>query len=653
MQHMRATDLALLRIPSMPTLSPDGRLAAVALTRMDLEADAYRSEIWVVPTDGSAPPSRFTGGPRDQWPRFSPDGRWLAFLRAGAEEGARAQLQVMPVGGGEPRQLCEHPLGVEAIAWSPDSTRIAYVARVPEPGRYGTKDGVPPSKEPPRRVTTLKFRLDDVGFTLDRRPHVFVVDALAERPEPAQLTRGDFDHADPAWSPDGRQVAFVSARHEDRDDDELSDVFVVPAEGGDAVQLSRTTLPASRPAFSPDGRTVWFRAASSDEAARNAGLWSMPADGSAPPRRLTDAERWDVDNFLAGGALELLVDEDAVTTTTLDRGAVHLYRFPSDGAEPVALLGGRRQVLDYARGGGTIVAVVSDDSTMGEVVVLRDGEERIVSDFGALLARSTSLRPMVEVSTTAPDGYPVHGWVVKPAGRGPFPVLLMIHGGPFTQFGYRLFDEAQAYAGAGYAVVMGNPRGSSGYGEAHGRAIVFDYGNLDSADLLALLDAALSDPELDGDRAGVLGGSYGGFMTSWLVGHTDRFRAAISERAVNAFDSFQGSSDIGAKFLEVYVGTDPERVKVQSPLTYADKIQTPMLLVHSEEDWRCPMEQAQRLFVTLKRRRVEVEMLLFPAEGHELSRSGLPSHRVARFEAILDWWERHLNGASRTGSGAV
>jgi dipeptidyl aminopeptidase/acylaminoacyl peptidase len=640
---MRPSDLALLRMPSMPALSPDGRQAAVALTRIDTEADTYRSEIWLAPTDGSTPPRRFTSGFRDNWPRFSPDGRLLAFLRA-ADDDAKPQIQVMPTDGGEPRQLSEHPLGVEAISWSPDSTRIAYVARVPAPGRYGTRDGVPPSKEPPRRITTLKFRLDNIGFTLDRRPHVFVVDALAERPEPVQLTHGDFDHGDPAWSPDGRQIAFVSARHPDRDYDELSDVFVAPAEGGDAVQVTRTTLPVGRPAFSPDGRTIWFTAPSSDEAARNTGLWSVPADGSAAPRRLTDAERWDVDNFMSGGALELLVDDDAVTTIALQRGAVHLYRFPSDGGEPLRLLGGRRQVLDYARAAGVIVAVVSDETSAGEVVVLRDGAERTISDFGSLLARSTSLRPMVEVNTTAPDAYPVHGWVVKPAGKGPFPVLLLIHGGPFTQYGYRLFDEAQVYAGDGYAVVMGNPRGSSGYGEAHGRAIVFDKGNLDSADLLALLDAALTDPELDGDRVGVLGGSYGGFMTSWLVGHTDRFRAAISERAVNAFDSFEGSSDIGAIFLDIYVGTDPERVKAQSPLTYADKIQTPMLLIHSEEDWRCPLEQAQRLFVALKRRRAEVEMLVFPAEGHELSRSGLPSHRVARFEAILDWWGRQLDG---------
>ena len=405
--------------------------------------------------------------------------------------------------------------------------------------------------------------------------------------------------------------------------------------------MTRTTLPVSRPAFTPDGAGIWFCAPGDAEAGRNTGLWTVPADASAAPTRITDAERWDVDNFGAG-PLELDVDADAVSTVALDRGAVHLYRFPANGSEPVCLIGGRRQVQEHVRAGEVTVAIVSDDLSMGEVVAFREGQEKVLSDFGGRLARSVALRPMVEVNATSPDGYPVHGWVVKPAGTPPFPVLLAIHGGPFTQYGYRLFDEAQVYAGAGYAVVLGNPRGSSGYGEAHGRAVCFDYGNHDSADLLALLDAALEDPDLDGDRVGAMGGSYGGFMTTWLVGHTDRFRAAISERACNAFDSFEGSSDIGWEFLRVYIGEDPEKVKAQSPLTYADKINTPMLLIHSEEDWRCPIEQAQRLFVALKRRRAEVEMLIFPSEGHELSRSGLPTHRVARFDAILDWWRRHL-----------
>ncbi len=665
---MQPKDLAHLRIPSAPTLTPDGRLAAVAVTRIDLDADDYRSDIWVVPTDGSAAPRRFTAGLTDALPRWAPDGRWLAFLRAAVGEdgkpasgpSGKPQLHVMPADGGEPRSVTEHPLGVAAIAWSPDSRHVAYVARVPEVGRYGTDKDVTPDKEPPRRITTLQYRFDGLGFYTDRRAHVFVVDALAEtrpegpdKPEPLQLTTGDFDHGDPAWSLDGRTIAFVSARHASRDSDVLSDVFLAPASGGDAVRVTRTTLAVAKPAFSPDGTTIWFVAPEGgDLAGRTAGLWSVPADGSQAPERLTDTERIDVENFALGATAAPLVDDHGVTYFVLDRGAVALARFPLDldGGEPERLLGGLRQVGDFAAAttpGGTVVAaVVSDAASSGELVVRDpDGSERVVTDFGANLARTTSLRPMVELAPSAPDGYPVHGWVVKPAGKPPFPVLLLIHGGPFTQFGYRLFDEAQVYAGAGYAVVMGNPRGSAGYGQAHGRAVVGDFGNRDAQDLHALLDAALTDPDLDPSRVGVLGGSYGGFMTTWLLGHSDRFRAGISERACNAFDSFEGSSDIGWLFLRDYVGNDPERVRAQSPLIFVDQIRAPLLIIHSEQDWRCPLEQAQRLFVALKQRGVETEMLLFPGEGHELSRSGLPSHRLARFAAILDWWEQHLKPA--------
>lgn len=218
----------------------------------------------------------------------------------------------------------------------------------------------------------------------------------------------------------------------------------------------------------------------------------------------------------------------------------------------------------------------------------------------------------------------------------------MIHGGPFAQYGWRLFDEAQVYAGAGYAVVMGNPRGSSGYGRQHGLAIRGDVGAVSERDLLALLDHALAAPDLDGERLGVLGGSHGGFMTTWLLGRTDRFRAGITEWALNEPESFEGSSDSGWVLPDELYGRDPELRAAQSPLAYADRVTAPTLIIHSEQDWRCPVEQAQRLFVALKKRGVETEFLLFPGEGHELSRSGLPSHRVARFDAILDWWRRHL-----------
>jgi dipeptidyl aminopeptidase/acylaminoacyl peptidase len=288
--------------------------------------------------------------------------------------------------------------------------------------------------------------------------------------------------------------------------------------------------------------------------------------------------------------------------------------------------------------GDTIVVSYGDALRHGEVGVVRDGDLERLTDFGA----GFEPLPITELTATAADGQQLHGFVVEPPGDGQHPVLLMIHGGPFASYGWRVFDEAQVYAAAGYAVVYTNPRGSSGYGESYGSFIRGDVGARSAADLLTLLDAALERPNLDASRLGVLGGSHGGFMTTWLVGNSDRFRAAVSERAVNAIDSFEGSSDIGWSFGDDLYGPGAEDRRRQSPLTYADNITAPVLIIHSEQDWRCPIEQAQRLYVALRRRHAPVEMLLFPGEGHEMSRSGLPSHRVARFEAILDWFGRHL-----------
>jgi dipeptidyl aminopeptidase/acylaminoacyl peptidase len=646
---MRPADFAQLRVPSDPSLSPDGRLAVVAVAQADLDADAYRSALWLVATDGSAPPRRLTNGPRDTRPRWSPDGRWIAFLRAGAEHGAKPQLHVMAAAGGEPRRLAEHPLGAEAHTWDPGSRRLAYLARVPEPGRYGTDPDVPPEREPPRRIRAPRYRADGLGWSFDRRRHLFTVELPEgdeDPPEPVQLTEADADHADPAWSPDGRLLAVVSARHPGRDHDIATDVFTVPAKGGELTRLTRTDTAVARPAFAPDGDSVHYVAPGSlDLAGRTTGLWVVPADGSGAPRRLSDAERDDLDVLGATSELPLLADEGAVTTVTLRRGAVHLVAFPLAGGDPAPLLTGDVQVSAYDRKGGVTVAVISTATSAGELVRLTADPDRPepLTSFAADL----ELASMAPLSGTAPDGVAANGWLVKPAGPGPHPVLLCIHGGPHAQYGYTLFDEAQVYAAAGYAVVLGNPRGSAGYGDAHGRAIVGALGGLDRDDLLALLDAALADPDLDAGRVGVMGGSYGGYMTTWLAAnHGERFVAAISERAVNALDSMEGTSDIGWFFVSLYFGADPAARAAQDPLAVADRITIPMLLIHSEHDYRCPLEQAQRLFVRLQAGGVESELLVFPGEGHELSRSGLPSHRVARFEAVLAWWARHLPTAA-------
>ena len=640
---MKPADIALLHALSKPAIAPDGRFAVVAVTRPDLDSDDYRGQLWIVATDGSAPPRALTAGWRDTAPAYSPDGSWLAFQRAMEREGpqAKPQVYVMPTGGGEPRRVTEHPLGAGAPVWSPDSRRIAYLARVPDEGRYtGTRS----EGEPPRRITTLQYREDNLGFFIDRRSHVFVADPFGEpSPEPLQITTGDFEHAAVAWSPDGQHLAFVSARHDARDTDLVTDVWLCAPDGSQPRSLTHSAsgnlLSIDQVRFTPDGTSVCFAAVElgadgREMLGRNCGLWSVPADGSAPPRRLTDAETV---HLVRGSTIE--ASQHGALVAAERRGAAELLLVPYDGGEPQTLMSGQRQVEGIAHTDSTIVATVADPGTCGELVARADGTERPLTSFAAIPAPL----PLAEITATAPDGYPVHGWIARPAGPGPHPVLLMIHGGPFTQYGWRLFDEAQVYADAGYAVVMGNPRGSSGYGQAHGTAIIGDAARIAASDLLALLDAALATGGLDGSRAGVLGGSYGGYMTTWLAAHHGgRFKAAVSERAVNAIDSFQGSSDIGWFFAAALFGPDPANWPAQSPLTYADQIGIPMLIVHSEHDWRCPVEQAQRLFVALRLRGIPAEMLLFPGEGHELTRSGRPGHRAARLEAILDWWSRHL-----------
>jgi dipeptidyl aminopeptidase/acylaminoacyl peptidase len=659
---VKPADLTLLRLPGTPSLTPDGRTAVVALQRLDLEADGYTSQLWLVDVAGEVEPRQLTYGWRDGSPRVSPDGRWVAFTRAVRENaGSRAgsagngkadaedkpQLCVLPLAGGEPVRLTDHPLGVGAPVWHPDSTRLAYAARVPETGRYGTgrdalDEKVPADGEPPRRVTRLFYRIDDLGYTFDQPRQLFVVGLDGAPPVP--VTEGEYDNDDPAWSPDGEWLTFVSARHESYDNDLANDVWIVRPDGSAARALSDTSLYASQPRFVPDGSAVVFTGVRVGDdrmhaMGQNEVPWSVPVEGTGQtPRPLLDEERH---NLAAPGG-QIAVTDKGVLFPDEYRGSVRLLRVPFDGGDPVVVLDGQRQADSVGVAADMLVARVTSPSTWGDLVLCGQ-DERPLTDWSGEFRDSVSVHAQEELTATAPDGYPVHGWVVRPTGPGPHPVLLMIHGGPQSQYGWRLFDEAQVYAGAGYAVVMGNPRGSSGYGRAHARSIIGNVGEISAVDLLALLDAALEAPDLDASRVGVLGGSHGGYMTTWLAAHHgSRFRAAVSERAVNAPDSFTGSSDVGWCFADDLYGSDPAQQAVQAPLAYADRIDVPMLIIHSEQDWRCPVEQAQRLFVALKRRGARVEMLLFPGEGHEMSRSGRPSHRVARFDAILDWFGRWM-----------
>jgi dipeptidyl aminopeptidase/acylaminoacyl peptidase len=454
--------------------------------------------------------------------------------------------------------------------------------------------------------------------------------------------------ADPAWTPDGAHVVFVAMRDLGAEETVENDLYTVPAGGGDLVLLARGTGWVTMPTVTEDGVVLYLAAehdGPGDAEAENCGLWAVPfaLDGQGIPLRLTDVESVDCES-MAGRPIVFGGD---VLVGVRHRGAVELRRVPMGAVGAVldelpVVAGARGSVKSFTTNESRIAAVVSTPDSPGEVVLIDGDGTTVLTDFAARL-RTAGIRPLVELDGTAPDGYPVHGWLMLPEGEGPHPVLLCVHGGPFMYHGWGFYDEAQVYADAGYAVVLPNPRGSSGYGQAHGRTIVRAIATVDVVDVLAVLDLALARPDCDADRVGVMGGSYGGFMTSWLAAHHgERFQAAWSERALNAWDSFSGSSDIGWFFTDGYCGPDPAEQKRLSPLTYADQVRIPFMVVHSENDLRCPFEQAQRMFVALRRAGVEAEMLVFPGEGHELTRSGKPRHRVQRFHAVLDWWRRHL-----------
>lgn len=653
---MRPVDIETLVSVGRPALAADGAFAVFATSRPDLAADRAVGQLWRVDLPDGAP-RRLTRGVADRSPRLSPDDTTLAFLRG--DERGRAQVFVVSSGGGEPVQVTDQPGGVTDLAWSPDGTRLAFSARVPEPGRYGTVEGRDAAAEPPRRITGIRWHANGLGY-LDRPTHLFVVDApstgaepfYAPAPaldaadkrviaaEPTRLTEGETSWNGVVWTRDGAEVLSVPDVVETDRRDLRDRLVAIAVDGGSEREVLGTgaDLSISEVATAPDG-TVFVLAndvgaEGVDFVAPGVALFVLEPSGA---RRLTDAETIDLGEV----GSHLSFDGDDVLVQDRTRGRVRLLRV-TRGGEVHEVLGGDREVNGHAAANGRVVASVASPSSFGELVLIDDGRERTLTDFAAA-TRERGIVVPVEHEITGRDGYPVHGWVATPEGEGPFPVILQIHGGPYASYGVHVFDETQVLVDAGYAVVYSNPRGSAGYGREHGRSIRQKMGTLDFFDVMDFFDGVVAaDPRLDGDRVGVMGGSYGGYMTAWVIAHDHRFAGAIVERGFLDPTAFPGSSDIGSFFGQEYVGTDPAQIRAQSPMAVVDRVTTPTLVLHSELDFRCPLEQATRYYAALTQQGTEAEMLIFPGEDHELTRAGRPQHRVQRFEAVLDWWSRHL-----------
>ena len=673
---MAPEDAWLVRTAGDPRLSADGRRAAWVETTPDRETDKPAASIMVAPADGSEPARSFTHGPRDVSPRWSPDGRWLAYVSKADDQPAR--LHVAPLDGGAPRAVTDLPGGASQPAWSPDSTRIAFVSSVgaPEPA----KDRTPVEQAAPRVVRGLYARQDDIGWFEGRR-HLFVVDVASG--EVSQVTDGDWDDDMPSWSPDGETLVFASDRGRGRNDRfGRSDAWLVAASGkGRARRLTRGRGRASFPQFSPDGATVAFigHEAGDEGWNRDPGLYTVtvdatPGGGSSAdgePRRLgTDLDRPMGYGFLPTSPYAWLPGGD-VAVLVADRGSLVLARVAGDGRgrSRVVVAPGTGQVDGFSMStdGRTVAYTYMSVTEPHEVFVVpwraRGGNGAAaavrVSHANDEVRDTFELAPMERYTTTAPDGLEVEYFVVRPpsggrkpaaAGAPAAPAHLEIHGGPhgFHPIGMA-FAYYQALAAAGFAVLLPNPRGSAGYGQTFTEACTYDWGGADFDDLMACVDDAVGRGIADPDRLTVGGYSYGGFMTAWTVGHSKRFRAAVVGAPVIDHVSMIGTTDIPGFSRFELGGTPwdrPEEYVKRSPLTYLPDVTTPVLIHHWDGDLRCPIGQAEELYTALRLLHKDVEFVRYPGGSH-ISRS--PSQAVDRTARIIDWVTSHTRPSGGDG----
>ncbi|MEE8577788.1 MAG: S9 family peptidase [candidate division Zixibacteria bacterium] len=659
---LTARDLFRLRIPTSIAISPDESQVAYTIERMDAKKRKYFSNIHLLNLKNSQS-SQFTHGDHnDSAAVFSPDGKTIAFV---SSRDKKVGIYLMPVAGGAERQLIEIDGAIASLQWTPDGKQLVFALRYND--SHFIKDEKKKKEEPVfRHVTRLYFRLDGLGYL----PHdTFQIYTLSvDSAKLKKITKGKRDNETPHVSPDGKSIAYFSNRSKNQDMDFLRlDLFVTSIDGGKERKLPTPAGPCMVPRFSPDGKTIAYLGHDNPEdewGVTNWHIWKVGANGKRKAvdlmptfdRSTEDSSIADMSDFHGGGAITFSADGKRIYFLSSDTGVTNLFYVPIRGGRPTRVYRGKVHVQQFSmapksRKVAMVIAELNNPGDIYSAAPAFGAEKKAVrhTHLNPWIAKERQLGKTKEVWIKSFDGTDIQGWIVtppnyKPGGRK-CPAILQIHGGPRAQYAFTFFHEMQYLAAQGYVVLYTNPRGGSGRGESWAGAISGGWGDLDYRDCMAAADFLERQKSVNPKRIGVTGGSYGGYMTNLMIGKTNRFKAAVTQRSVVDLSSFVGSSDMGFSLNREFAGypwENRENYDKCSPITYFDKVKTPVLIIHSEQDLRCHIEQADQMFVKLKTMGKKVEMVRFPEEPHGLSRHGRPDRRIARLEWITKWFNRYL-----------